>query len=573
MALVRGDAVGEYTLIKPIGTGGAASVWLVSKALSAGYKNDLRYALKILTPVSREQDPSYRTRFNDEARLGILLDHENIVKVHGFGDSGGVLWLSMELVRGCSLKSVLLELRDKGATMDVPVALQLMRQILKGLDYAHHHAVEADGTPFYVIHRDLKPANILLTSTGIAKIADFGVAKATINEDVTLNANIVRGTPRYMSPEQVRAERLDQRSDLFSAGLILFELLTLEPLYEGQGDELYQKTRTADIGDRLDLVPPTQDRTELLRILRRCLAANRDDRYTTAAEIVSDLWSLLQRHKRYRDLSDWFRDASLESLKQAKDTLTSGGNSTNSGLRFRMDIPPETSRNTPQDATGVDQEPSVKSIWREAAHAVEVPRQIPQVLEPTLYQSVDDDSHERAQPDRDTSAPRWDEPTAIREPALGPGVSSALDIQEKTVPLHRQPQATVGGRLADSSTGRTVPVPQTPTAPRVESLKRALPALAALLLLIGGVWIASVILSQPVALNIVADGGAVVTPIVTLDGERLDPIPTSVRLSILSAHKLEINADGYASVTRQIQPLKRTQSVSITLIPLEKSGG
>src|SRR5580700_1295770 len=214
MPLCSGDKLGPYEIIAPLGAGGMGEVY---RARDTRLGRDV--ALKILPP-DVANDPMRRQRFDLEARAVAALNHPNIVAIYDVGDG----YIVSELVDGEPLR---------GGKLSVRKTIEIAAQIASGLAAAHDAGI---------VHRDLKPDNILLTRDGRPKILDFGLAKvqaksaATVDETVTVRteAGVVMGTPGYMSPEQVRGLATDHRSDIFSFGVILHELLTGQRVFQGE---------------------------------------------------------------------------------------------------------------------------------------------------------------------------------------------------------------------------------------------------------------------------------------------------------------------------------------------------
>ena len=204
MPLSAGHQLGPYEILAPIGAGGMGEVY---KAKDTRLHREV--ALKILPPAFTN-DHARRNRFETEAKAVAALNHPNIVALHDIGEANGVVFTITEFIEGDTLRNQSLPLRK---------AIETAAQIADGLAAAH-----AKG----ITHRDLKPDNVMLTKDGRAKILDFGLAQITRqNEDATLTAaGGVCGTAAYMSPEQVRGEQVDTRSDIFSFGALLYELLT-----------------------------------------------------------------------------------------------------------------------------------------------------------------------------------------------------------------------------------------------------------------------------------------------------------------------------------------------------------
>lgn len=212
------------------------------------------------------------SRFKNEARAAGLLNHPNIVTIYDAGEQDGMFYIAMEFIEGTTLQSLL----GQSRVLSPEETIKISRQICKGMDYAH-----ANG----VIHRDIKPANIMLTPEGNVKIMDFGIAKA--GGGVTSTGQVL-GTPNYMSPEQVKGKVLDGRSDLFSFGVVLYEMVTGEKPFVGQNVTtiIYKIVHETPIPPRdLDVtIHPG-----LSMVVTKALAKAPDDRYQSGAELVSDL--------------------------------------------------------------------------------------------------------------------------------------------------------------------------------------------------------------------------------------------------------------------------------------------
>jgi serine/threonine-protein kinase len=211
-------------------------------------------------------------RFQNEARAAGLLSHPNIVTIYDAGEQDGIFYIAMEFIQGTTLHELLAEQRILPAD-DI---VQYSRQICRGLDYAHSHGI---------VHRDVKPANIMITANGMVKIMDFGIAKA--GGSMTSTGQVL-GTPNYMAPEQVKGKPLDGRSDLFSFGVILYEMLTGEKPFVGQN----VTTIIYKIVNENPIAPRDLDVTVhpgLSAIVTKALAKSPEDRYQSGAELVHDL--------------------------------------------------------------------------------------------------------------------------------------------------------------------------------------------------------------------------------------------------------------------------------------------
>ena len=212
----------RYQILERVGAGGMAEVFAARTIGPHGFEKMV--ALKRILP-EYAQNPRFEQRLIDEAHIAVTLDHANIVSVFDCGRFGESLCVVMELVDGLDLASVLYELCARDRQVPVAVAIYLATEVLAGLDFAHAHGV---------IHRDVSPSNILISKSGEVKLADFGIALATGQTASQSSAKRIAGKWRFMSPEQARGEALDARSDLFSAGAVLFELFTGHRLFDGE---------------------------------------------------------------------------------------------------------------------------------------------------------------------------------------------------------------------------------------------------------------------------------------------------------------------------------------------------
>jgi serine/threonine protein kinase len=262
------QTVGRYEITGELGRG---AMGVVYKALDPTIGRTVALKTMRLDVHGLDAQEMVR-RFQNEARAAGVLNHPNIVTIYDAGEQDGIFYIAMEFIEGTTLHELLVEKRVL-ATEEV---LQLTRQICRGLDYAHSNGI---------VHRDIKPANIMITGNGTVKIMDFGIAKS--GGQVT-NTGQVLGTPNYMSPEQVKGRQLDGRSDLFSLGVILYEMMTGEKPFVGQN----VTTIIYKIVNENPITPRDLDVTVhpgLSAIVTKALAKAPDDRYQTGADLVRDL--------------------------------------------------------------------------------------------------------------------------------------------------------------------------------------------------------------------------------------------------------------------------------------------
>lgn len=248
-------------------------------------------ALKVLDPTATATSGQIE-QLTDEARLGGMLRHPHIVATDELGQVGPFYYIAMELVDGWPLDRMLREHRRREQLVPLGVVIDLLIGIASALEYVHSLAGR-DGKPLKLVHRDMKPGNVMIGRNGQVKIMDFGIAKATTNIYTTQEQN-TRGTPLFMSPEQVAGGDLDGRSDLFSVGSMLQEMATLQKTFDG--DDLLpilQAVLSVDIKastERLAKVAPA-----LLPVFLRCMEGDPADRYPDSAALKSDLQQLRSR--------------------------------------------------------------------------------------------------------------------------------------------------------------------------------------------------------------------------------------------------------------------------------------
>ena len=269
----------RYEIGEVIGRGGMAEVH-EGRDLRLGR----RVAVKILRP-DLAKDPTFQARFRREAQSAAALNHPNIVAVYDTGEDTltspdgqqvVVPYIVMEYVDGMTLRQLL----ASGRRLLPERALEISAGILSALDYAHRHGI---------VHRDIKPANVMLTRTGDVKVMDFGIARAMNDSGSTMTAtSAVMGTAQYLSPEQARGEVVDSRSDLYSAGVLLYELLTGKPPFTGDSPVSIAYQHVSEMP-----VPPSQVDTgvspEIDAVVLHALAKRTDDRYQTAADFRADV--------------------------------------------------------------------------------------------------------------------------------------------------------------------------------------------------------------------------------------------------------------------------------------------
>ncbi|MFZ9887432.1 MAG: serine/threonine protein kinase [Myxococcota bacterium] len=283
MFAVQPVRFGKYVLLERLAAGGMGEVFL-AKAGTHGVERF--FAIKrILT--QHEGSDDFAEMLLHEARVAITLGHPIIAQVIEFGQVDGHFFLAMEFVRGTSVAGLLRYQAKHELRLPVTDALWVAQQTCRALDYAYNKA-SLDGTPLHIVHRDVSPQNILIDDTGSVKLIDFGIAKAAMSLLQT-EADTIKGKIPYMSPEQARAEPLDARSDLYSLGVVLFEMLSNSRMYPtGNTLDTLRMVAMGEVPD-LDETLGAYVPGNVLRVLHRALAFARNERFSNAAEFEREL--------------------------------------------------------------------------------------------------------------------------------------------------------------------------------------------------------------------------------------------------------------------------------------------
>jgi len=261
---------GRYQIVSELGRGSMGVVY-------QGFDPIIGRTVAIKTMLTEGFAPAefeeYKARFQREAQSAGVLAHPNIVTVYDFGEDSGVLYLAMEFLEGKSLQALV----EEQTILPVETIIPMYEQVCSALDHAHRHRI---------VHRDIKPANIMILESGLVKVTDFGIAKM-MSMGMT-QAGQILGTPNYMSPEQVKGRSVDGRADIFSLGVILYELVTGEKPFGGQNitTVIYKIINENPISPReLDATIPVG----LSYVIQKALAKSPDERYQTCRELAEDL--------------------------------------------------------------------------------------------------------------------------------------------------------------------------------------------------------------------------------------------------------------------------------------------
>lgn len=273
----------RYDIVRKIFEGGMGVVYEAEQHGARGFVK--RIAIKVVRQHYASQK-TFIENFIGEAKLVADLIHTNIVQTYHLGEARGIYFIAMELIRGVNLEQFVQQLRDKNQTLPLELAVFIVSRVARGLAYAHAKT-DKDGRPLGIVHRDVSFKNIMIAFEGDVKLTDFGIAKAkgflADNE-----GEVIAGKADYMSPEQADFKITDKRSDIFSAGIVLAQLILGYNIFKGDSPEASrQKVLTLPIPDFRNLDSRINDR--LNQILQRALARNLDQRYATADELLYDL--------------------------------------------------------------------------------------------------------------------------------------------------------------------------------------------------------------------------------------------------------------------------------------------
>ena len=316
---------GGYVLVKPLARGGMGALYL---ALHGNRGMEKLCVVKTALPHLVEK--GYLQRFKDEAKVVVRLSHGNLVGVFDAGQVKGEIYLGMDFIEGKDLRAVWNRCAQKGVAFPLPVAVQIVKELVRGLGYAHSF----EGLK--LVHRDVSPPNVLLSYSGEVKLTDFGLATSTLKLEKTA-PGVVYGKVSYMSPEQARGESLDGRTDLYAAGVILWELLTGRQLFapvarpagDAPDDDLLERVRHPQI------VPPSQKASRVPReldlLVIKALAPRPEDRFQSGEEFRSELAAFLAKaapamdgHQVARFLRELFSDLMAKERAERHELVREG---------------------------------------------------------------------------------------------------------------------------------------------------------------------------------------------------------------------------------------------------------
>ena len=283
------ETFGPYVIHEELGAGGMATVHRAELTGIEGFAKPV--ALKRMQPSLALNEEAVRA-FIREARLASYLHHNNVAQIYELGEHDGTYFIAMELIPGRTLHDIMTRCQELLTPMPVPVALAICNQLLDALDYAHNLS-DTSGQPLHIIHRDVSPGNVIVAEGGIAKLIDFGIAKAS-GAGMATQSVTLKGKWAYIAPEYVALGQLDARADLFAVGIIAHELLANQPLFSG-ADDLDTLTRLRSMEIPLPSAINPQVPIAIDQVVMTALARDPEQRWQSASAMRNALAVLTKR--------------------------------------------------------------------------------------------------------------------------------------------------------------------------------------------------------------------------------------------------------------------------------------
>lgn len=311
--LEPGDKLGAYEIIAPLTSGGMAAMFLARRTGAGGFS---RFVAIKACHEHLGEDEAMVKRFLDEARISARVQHPHVVHVEDLLEDGGRYYIVMEYVHGASLSQLVDELTKRRRRMAMEIGVALTCVVADAL-HAAHEAKDDYGRPLAIVHRDVSPQNILLSADGHVKLIDFGVATADARLYESATGQVV-GKLRYISPEQALASGVDRRADLYSLGAVLWELLTMKPLFRGGLEMLDDRPAVRPPGRYVDAVPPALD-----AVVLATLDEDPSGRPATALELRKRLFEAVPAAREVDSevLGELVRSVLDEELERVTDAL------------------------------------------------------------------------------------------------------------------------------------------------------------------------------------------------------------------------------------------------------------
>lgn len=313
------ERFGKYVLLEKLASGGMAEVYLAKNSGANGVSKFV--AIKRILPQYSDNE-EFIEMFKEEAKIAVNLNHSNVVHIHEFGIERNQFYLVMEYVEGRNLRQILNELKKKANHFQIDQIVYIIKEVAAGLDHAHRCLDGTTGKPLNITHRDMSPQNVMVSFEGEIKIIDFGIAKAETQLEAT-KAGTLKGKFGYMSPEQADGQNIDLRTDVFSLGIVLWELLAKDRLFSGSSEAaILRKIRESSIPSLRKIDPSIHP--ELDKIVSKALAKDKNLRYQTSAALHRDLNRFLNTHYPEfspQDFSVFIKHAFADAYSEQKGKL------------------------------------------------------------------------------------------------------------------------------------------------------------------------------------------------------------------------------------------------------------
>ena len=390
---------GKYVLTERIAVGGMAEVFRGSLSGDAGFERPV--AIKRILPQLTE-DEDFVSMFIDEAKIAVQLSHGNIAQIIDLGRVDDSYFIAMEYVHGRDLRAILERESARRSAVPLPIACHVVMRVAEALHHAHN-ASGRDGRPLGVIHRDVSPQNVLISFDGEIKVVDFGLAKAAGRATQT-NAGVVKGKLAYLSPQQARGDDIDHRSDIYSLGLVFFELLTGRKMFDQTNDIdtvlAVQSNAIVGLRDVAPRMPPALD-----EILARALEDDPNARYQTGMDLHDALEVFIYEHAALttrKDVAEYVRtlfpdaappiDPGAGGPRPPMDTVT-----TEHEPKTKTDtvpVPPQTLEAAEADASAFEDDLTTDGGQDDQHHDTWITQLKPDMTETTDHEIDGDDAED-----------------------------------------------------------------------------------------------------------------------------------------------------------------------------------
>jgi TonB family protein len=369
-----GSEFGQYVLEDHIATGGMAEVYKARMMGMEGFQKTV--AIKRILSNLTDNDEFVRM-FIDEAKLAAQLNHNNIIHIYDLGKIDRSHYIAMEFISGRDLRSVLQECRERGLHVPVALVLYISTLLASALDYAHKKR-DFENRDLGLVHRDVSPQNVLISLEGDVKLCDFGIAKAASKASHT-RAGALKGKLQYMSPEQAWGKDIDHRSDIFSLGLVLYEMLTLEKVFAGDSElSVLEQVRNPRISAPSSVNQDVEP--EMDRIILKALQSETSERYQSARELQRDVEAVMREH-------GWAPDHT--TIARFLRELAEGGEITTTASVSDTAVPPPPPPSEPPPIDG-DQPEAPQPEEEPAAEVSDESDLVPEVVEFVAEDGEDD---------------------------------------------------------------------------------------------------------------------------------------------------------------------------------------